>query len=33
LGTAVPHTHVWLLQHGSTFTSTRPALSALFGVI
>jgi hypothetical protein len=30
LGTAVPQTQVWLLPRGSTLTSTRPALSALY---
>ena len=30
LGTAAPHTHVWLVPRGSTFTSSRPALAALY---
>src|SRR5437016_8458117 len=30
LGTAAPHTHTWLVPRGSTFTSSRPALAALY---
>jgi hypothetical protein len=33
LGTAVPHAQVWLLPRGSTFTSTRPALAALYDTL
>src|SRR5215471_11515707 len=30
LGTKAPHTHLWLVPRGSTFTNTRPALAALY---
>src|SRR5882757_2440881 len=30
LGTAAPHTHIWLVSRGSSFTNSRPALAALY---
>jgi hypothetical protein len=29
LGTAAPHTHVWLVPHGSTFTQLSPGARSL----